>query len=191
MWFTLCQSFKSPIHLSLPPFPPSTFHTVSLGLPSSPTFFPLYTFLSILPLYLPPSPLISHLLPPSPLISHLLPPSPPISISPLLLPTPSITTSSFLPLCLFPFFSHQILPSSSSSRLLPPSPTPICAVNSSQVQLSSVKTASGKEQAQGYKFQFKTDLTPKSLVSLALSKKAKSVGSTTKEDAEDYILKVR
>lgn len=181
MWFTLCQSFKSPIHLSLPPFPPSTFHTVSLGLPSSPTFFPLYTFLSILPLYLPPSPLISHLLPPSP----------PISISPLLLPTPSITTSSFLPLCLFPFFSHQILPSSSSSRLLPPSPTPIYAVNSSQVQLSSVKTASGKEQAQGYKFQFKTDLTPKSLVSLALSKKAKSVGSTTKEDAEDYILKVR
>ena len=53
-----------------------------------------------------------------------------------------------------------------------------------------MKTASGKEQAQGYKFQFKTDLTPKSLVSLALSKKAKSVGSTTKEDAEDYILKV-
>lgn len=99
----------------------------------------------------------------------------------------------------FPLFLHlpPLLPSSSttapsiSSPLPTPSPPPShCTFASCQVQLPSVKSASGKEQAQGYKFQFKTDLTPKSLISLALGKKAKTVGSTTKEDAEDYILKV-
>ena len=131
--------------------------------------------------------LLTHPLLPSPLnvlppLLHLL--STFVTLSLYLPPSPS----TFLPSPHFPqlpFISlHPLLLPSSSFLHLPFSPS------SHQVQLPSVKTASGKEQAQGYKFQFKTDLTPKSLVSLALSKKAKTVGSATREDAEDYILKV-
>ena len=60
-----------------------------------------------------------------------------------------------------------------------------------QVHLTAIAASTGKEQSHSFSFQYKTDMGVTSLVSMVLSKKAKSAGTTYKEDSNDFILKVR